>query len=220
MSLAQRQAFTTIKNAYAKKGRSPVTTPSTLRLMSNISTSRTTYSFPILEGDSNITLAEQILLNRADSFTATSVGVFIGGLNDGGTAVVSDGNYQLFNYQSVALTTAGITDSRKLFEQSYLNVSVNNVAYLQNFDLLRCYNAPIVQTGSLLATGTSTGIQSSVNGLQGFASLVPTLQFSGTSKISIEIQLPSSLSKTIVGDVQINLIFRGFLSLGASNLNK
>jgi hypothetical protein len=218
MSLSQRQAYTTIRRAYAKVGRKPVTTPSTLRLIQNVVANRTTYTFPILEGDSNITLPEQRLLNRADAFTAVSVGVFIGGLTDSGVAT-SAGAYQLFGYQSPALTTAGVTNSTALFCQGYLNVLVNNVAYLQNYDLLQCYNPPITQTGNLLATGTSTTYQNSVDGnVNGFADLVPTLQFSGTSKIDISINLPTSLAVT--NACQINLIFRGFLSLGASNLNK
>lgn len=217
MSLSQRQAFSVIQKAYANKGRKPVTTPSTLRLIQNVVTNRTTYTFPILEGDSAVTLAEQRLLNRADAFTATSVGVFIGGLTDAGTAT-SAGSYQLFGYQAPALTTAGVTNSNALFTNGYLNVSVNNVAYLQNFDLFRTYEAPIAQTGNLLATGTSTTLQNSIDGVHGFAALVPTLQFSGTAKIDITIQLPTSLAVT--NACQINLIFRGFLSLGASNLNK
>ena len=219
MSLSQRQAFSTIRRAYAKVGRKPVTTPSTLRLIQNVQTNRTTYTFPILEGDSNITLPEQKLLNRADAFTATSVGVFIGGLPDTGTTAVTNGAYQLFGYQSVPLTTNGVTNANALFQQGYLNVSVNNVAYLQNWDLFQCYRGPIVQTGNLLATGTSTTIQNSIDGkVDGFADLVPTLQFSGTAKIDITISLPTSLAFTTA--CQINLIFRGFLSLGASNLNK
>ena len=218
MSLAQRQAFSVIKRAYAKAGRKPVTTPSTLRLIQNVTANKTVYSFPILEGDSNVNLAEQILLNRADAFTATSVGVFIGGLTDAGAATAA-GSYQLFGYQAPALTTAGVTNANALFTNSYLNVSVNNVAYLQNFDLFRCYEAPIIQTGNLLATGTSTTQQNSISGQgAGFTSLVPTLQFSGTAKIDIRIQLPTSL--VLTNACQINLIFRGFLSLGASNLNK
>ncbi len=218
MSLAQRQAFSVIQKAYASKGRKPVTTPSTLRLISNVVANKTTYTFPILEGDSSVTLAEQVLLNRADAFTATSVGLFIGGLTDAGAAT-SAGSYQLIGFQSEALTAAGVTNGNALFTNSYLNVSVNNVAYLQNFDLYRCYNAPIIQTGNLLATGGDTTAQNSVNGTQyGFTSLVPTLQFSGTAKIEITIQLPTSLAVT--NACQINLIFRGFLSLGASNLNK
>jgi hypothetical protein len=217
MSLAQRQAFSVIQKAYANKGRKPVTTPSTLRLIQNVVTNRTTYTFPILEGDSAVNLAEQRLLNRADAFTATSVGIFIGGLTDAGAATAL-GSYQLYGYQAPALTTAGVTNSNALFTNGYLNVAVNNVAYLQNFDLFRTYEAPIAQTGNLLATGTSTTLQNSIDGLRGFASLVPTLQFSGTAKIDITIQLPTSLAVT--NACQINLIFRGFLSLGASNLNK
>ena len=218
MSLSQRQAFSVIQKAYANKGRKPVTTPSTLRLIQNVVANKTTYTFPILEGDSSVTLAEQKLLNRADAFTATSVGVFIGGLTDAGAAT-SAGSYQLFGFQSEALTTAGVTNANALFTNSYLNVSVNNVAYLQNFDLYRCYGAPIVQTGNIFATGGDTTGQNSVNGTTfGFTSLVPTLQFSGTAKIDISIQLPTSLAVT--NACQINLIFRGFLSLGASNLNK
>jgi hypothetical protein len=218
MSLAQRQAFSVIKRAYAKAGRKPVTTPSTLRLIQPVTANRTVYTFPILEGDSSVVLAEQILLNRADAFTATSVGIFIGGLLDNGTATGA-GAYQLLGYQTPGLNTAGVTNANALFVNSYLNVSVNNVAYLQNFDLFRCYQAPIVQTGSILATGGAATLQNSISGQgAGFTSLVPTLQFSGTAKIDIRIQLPTSLAVT--NPCQINLIFRGFLSLGASNLNK
>ena len=218
MSLAQRQAFSTIKKAYAAKGRKPVTTPSTLRLIQNVVANKTTYDFPILEGDSSNTLAENRFLNRADAFTATQVGIFIGGLTDGGAAT-SAGSYQLFGFQSEALTTAGVTNANALFTNGYLNITVNNVAYLQNFDLLRCYDAPIVQTGYLFATGGDTTAQNSVDGnTNGFTDLVPTLQFSGTAKFSISVVLPTSLAVT--NACQINLIFRGFLSLGASNLNK
>jgi len=218
MSLAQRQAFATIKRAYASKGRKPVTTPSTLRLIQSVVTNKTTYSFPVLEGDSTNTLAENRFLNRADAFTATSIGIFIGGLTDAGAAT-SAGAYQLFGYQSPALTTAGVTNANALFTQGYMNILVNNVAYLQNFDLFRCYSAPIAQTGNLFATGTSTTYQNSINGERdGFVDIVPTLQFSGTAKIDITLNLPTSLSLT--NACQINVIFRGFLSLGASNLNK
>ena len=147
MSLSQRQAFTTIKSAYAKAGRNPVTTPSTLRLIQSVSASKTNYTFPVLEGDSVNTLAENRFLNRADAFTATSVGIFIGGLTDAGAATTA-GAYQLFGYQSEALTTAGVTNANALFTNSYLNISVNNVAYLQNFDVYRTYSTPIVQTGT------------------------------------------------------------------------
>jgi hypothetical protein len=217
MSLSQRQAYSTIRKAYQSVGRKPVTTPSTLRLIQNVVANRTTYSFPILEGDSGNNLPENRFLNRADAFTATSVGIFIGGLSDAGAAV-TDGTYQLLGYQSAALTTAGV-NARVLFFNSYLNVLVNNVAYLQNFDMFRCYSAPIIQTNNVLSQGGTTTQQNSINGEKdGFCDLVPTMQFSGTAKIDIQLNLPTSL--TFTNACQINLIFRGFLSLGASNLNR
>ena len=217
MSLAARNAYNNIRKAYAAKGRAPVTTMSTLRLVQNVVANKTTYSFPVIEGDSTNTLPENRFLNRADAFTATSVGIFIGGLSDAGAAV-TNGGYQLFGFQAPALTTAGVTNANALFQQSFMNVLVNNVAYLQNFDTFRTYEAPVVQTGILMATGGSATNQNSITGYSGFSDLVPTLQFSGTAKIDITLNLPTSLVFT--ANCQINLIFRGFLSLGASNLNK
>lgn len=218
MSLLNLNAYKTVKGAYAKVGRNPVTTASVLRLMVPVTSNKTSYSFPILQGDATTVYNENIYLNRADSFTATSVGIFLGGLTDAGASATTS-NYQLYGFQSEALTTAGCTNTQSLFYHSYLNIAVNNVQYLQNFDIFRCYQAPIVQTGNIFATGGDTTGQNSINGsTSGFAPLTPTLQFSGTAKIDITLNLPTALAFTTAP--VINLIFRGFLSLGASNLNK
>jgi hypothetical protein len=218
MSLLNLNAYKTIKGAYAKVGRNPVTTASVLRLMVPVSANKTSYTFPILQGDAVTNYTEAIYLNRADSFTATSVGIFLGGITDTGTASTTN-NYQLFGFQSGALTTAGVTNANSLFYHSYLNLAVNNVQYLQNYDAFRCFNAPFVQTGNLFATGGSTTAQNSINGsMDGFAPLTPTLQLSGTAKLDLTLNLPTALAFTVAP--VINIIFRGFLSLGASNLNK
>ena len=218
MSLNQINAYKTIKNAYAKVGRNPVTTASVLRLMVPVTANKTSYSFPILQGDAVTSYTEAVYLNRADSFTAISVGVFLGGLTDAGASATAN-QYQMFGFQSEALTTAGVTNANSLFMHSYLNIAVNNVQYLQNFDVFRTYSAPIVQTGNIFATGGDTTAPNSIKGQSdGFTSLTPTLQLSGTSKIDITLNLPTALAFTTAP--VINLIFRGFLSLGASNLNK
>jgi hypothetical protein len=218
MSLLNLNAYKTIKGAYSKVGRNPVTTASVLRLMVPVTANKTSYTFPVLQGDATSTYSEAIYLNRADAFTATSVGIFLGGLTDAGAAATAS-QYQLMGFQTEALTTAGVTNANSLFLHSYLNIAVNNVQYLQNFDAFRTYSAPIIQTGNILATGGDTTAPNSVNGaFNGFAPLTPTLQFSGTAKIDITISLPTALAFTTAP--VINLIFRGFLSLGASNLNK
>ena len=159
-------------------------------------------------------------MNRADAFTVSHVGLFIGGLTGTGT-VASSSNYALFPYNSYAVTQASSGTGNILFNNSYLNIAINNVQYLQNFDTRRFQEAGFQQTGLTSSTGVTTGtplLQDSLNGQSGFVPMVPTLQFSGSSKIDITIQLPASLS--VSANYQINLIFRGFLSLGASNLNK
>lgn len=214
--MSQRQTYSMIKNAYKKVGRTPITTASTLRLIQPVASSKTLYTFPVLQGDTPGTYAEEILLNRADAFTATHVGLFIGGLTAAG-AVATNSNYSLYPYSSVAVDAA-VTGGDILFNNSYLNIAINNVQYLQHFDTRRFTEAGVVQQGIIMATGGNTANQDSLSGSAGFVPLVPTLQFSGSSKIDITIQLPASL--TVTNACQINLIFRGFLSLGASNLNK
>ena len=218
--LSSRKTYSLIKKAYATKGRNPITTASTLRLIQPVSANKTLYTFPVLQGDTPGTYGEEVLLNRADAFTCTHIGLFIGGVIAAGTAATNS-NYTLYPYTSYAVDIASNQSSNILFNNSYLNIAINNVQYLQNFDTRRFNTAGVIQerietgTGATAATAVN---QDSLSGDAGFVAIVPTLQFSGTSKLDISINLPAALSVT--NAYQINLIFRGFLSLGASNLNK
>lgn len=214
--ISSRQTYSLIKKAYNKVGRNPITTASTLRLIQPVAAGKTFYTFPILQGDVATSYPEESLLNRADAFTATHIGLFIGGLTPAGLASTA-ANYSLYPYNSYAVEQ-GISNAEVLFNNSYLNIAINNVQYLQNFDTRRFSNAGVVQQGIVLSTSVAGGVaQDSLTGDAGFVPLVPTLQFSGSAKVDITLNLPVSLTNAIG---QINLIFRGFLSLGASNLNK
>jgi hypothetical protein len=226
MSMQERMSYSLIKKAYAKQKRNPVITASTLRLQVPAASAKTTYTFPILQGDEQTVYNEQILLNRADAFTATSIGLFIGGLDSAGANDTTQ-TYPLYSYPSFAVNT-GFTSptANVLFYNSKINIAINNVQYLQNFDTYRTYNAGFDQQNryaGVTITGPTniTNQYDSVNGKEdGFVPITPTLQFSGTSKIDISIVMPSSLTVAATKTPIIILIFRGFLSLGASNLNK
>jgi hypothetical protein len=71
-----------------------------------------------------------------------------------------------------------------------------------------------------MAAGMSTpAYQDQFDPTFGYYPIVPTLQLSGTAKINVTLNLPSAL--TLSGTTIVAMInFRGFLSLGASNLNK
>jgi hypothetical protein len=216
--LGLRQAYQTIKNAYASKGRSPVTTASDLRLIVPVSSSKTSYTFPVLVGDDANNYAEAILLNRADAFTAINMALYVGK-----KASATDYAYDWFSYGNI--TEFGSTDGdalKTLFNNSTLSATINNVQYLQNFSTMRFKQIGITQNGQTNWSSATYTNQESLNNEQGFIPVVPTLQLSGTSKIELLLNLPSALSTSGVGSGSyvIALHLRGFLSLGASNLNK
>jgi len=226
MELGLRQAYATIKNAYKAKQRNPVTTASDLRSLVPVVTGKTQYTFPIIVGDDANNYPEAILLNRADAFTATELGIFIGAKSS-----TSDTAYDWYSYPNATIFTASgaATAFKTLYNNSFLNATINNVQYLQNFSVSRIRKAPIVQTGLTYGYGFTTAASTNVtttavdafNGqLDGLYPLVPTLQLSGTSKIDITLNLSSGLTAASSGSYVICLAVRGFLSLGASNLNK
>lgn len=220
--LGLRQAYATIKNAYKAKQRNPVTTASDLRSLVPVVTGKTQYTFPIIVGDDANNYPEAILLNRADAFTAVELGIFIGAKSS-----TSDTAYDWYSYPNATIFTASgaATAFKTLYNNSFLNATINNVQYLQNFSVSRIRKAPVVQTGLTYGYTTSgatapNGVDSFNGQVDGLYPLVPTLQLSGTSKIDITLNLASGLTAASSGSYVICLAIRGFLSLGASNLNK
>jgi type II secretory pathway pseudopilin PulG len=225
-----RQAYSTIKSAYRQKQRNPVTTASDLRLVVPMSSTKTNYSFPVLVGDDPQNYSFASLLNRADAFTATEIGLFVGASSAAGN---TDFDWYSYGNPNPTGMSANIATAMKnLFNNSSINIAINNVQYLQNFSTLRLRRVPIAQTGQTYGYGWTTSASNviasntsdSFNGEQdGYYPLVPTLQLSGTSKIDIQLLLPTALTAVVSGTPSLGYIMlavRGFLSLGASNLNK
>jgi hypothetical protein len=219
-SIGLRQAYTVIKNAYKAKQRNPVTTASDLRSIVQVVGGKTQYTFPIIVGDDTANYPEAILLNRADAFTAIEMGLFIAKKSS-----ATDVAYDIFSYpNSVEFGTE--TDAfRTLFNNSTINATINNVQYLQNFSTQRFRTTGATQQGlGFGAASASPTVASTVvdefNSGYGFTAIVPTLQLSGTSKIDLTVNLPAGLTAAGTGQYVIILALRGFLSLGASNLNK
>ena len=223
-SIGLRQAYTVIKNAYKAKQRNPVTTASDLRSLVPVVTGKTQYTFPIIVGEDVNNFPEGILLNRADAFTAIEMGIFIGKKSSN-----SDTSYDLYSYPNViefsANSGADADKFKTLFNHSTINATINNVQYLQNFSTNRFRTTGVTQNGLGFGGATTTPVLASTvvdefNSGYGYTAMVPTLQLSGTSKIDITVSLPEGLTAAASGSYVIVLALRGFLSLGASNLNK
>jgi len=223
-SIGLRQAYTVIKNAYKAKQRNPVTTASDIRSMVPVVTGKTQYTFPIIVGEDVNNYPEGILLNRADAFTAIEMGIFIGKKSSN-----TDTTYDLYSYPNViefsANSGADADKFKTLFNHSTINATINNVQYLQNFSTNRFRTTGTSQNGLGAGAVATTGAVVSTlvdefNSGYGYTAIVPTLQLSGTSKIEITVSLPEGLTQASSGSYVIVLALRGFLSLGASNLNK
>jgi len=223
-SIGLRQAYTVIKNAYKAKQRNPVTTASDLRSLVPVVTGKTQYTFPIIVGDDTNNYPEGILLNRADAFTAIEMGLFIAKKSS-----ASDTAYDIFSYPSTSEFGSSDADTfRILFNNSTINAQINNVQYLQNFSTARFRTTGATQQqlgfgAAKSATGTIEVLSTTVDEFNsgfGYTPIVPTLQLSGTSKIEVTVNLPAGLTQASSGQYVIILALRGFLSLGASNLNK
>lgn len=218
--IALRQQFDTVKAAYAGKGRAPVITPSDLKFIVPVVAGKTNYSFPVLVGEDPNNYPEAILLNRADAFIGTELGIFIGKKSS-----TSDTTYDVYSYPNTTEFSTDADAFKTLFNHGLVNMAINNVQYLQNFSILRNRRAQTTQTG--LTYGYTTSGATAPNGVDsfngendGFYPLVPTLQLSGTSKIDITVSLPAALAAAGSGTYVIIVAVRGFLALGASNLNK
>jgi hypothetical protein len=223
-SIGLRQAYTVIKNAYKAKQRNPVTTASDLRSLVPVVTGKTQYTFPIIVGEDTNNYPEGLLLNRADAFTAIEMGLFIAKKSN-----ATDTAYDIFSYpNTIEFGTTDADTFRTLFNNSTINAQINNVQYLQNFSTSRFRTTGATQQqlgfGAAKSTTGTIEVSSTVvdefNSGYGFTPIVPTLQLSGTSKIEITVNLPASLTQASSGQYVIVLALRGFLSLGASNLNK
>jgi hypothetical protein len=158
------------------------------------------------------------------------MGLFVGGLeqfNGGGLLSLipisnnSDLGNEIIVQDPTLLMNNTDINSFSLLQNSLLDISVNNVKYLQNFDIYSANKQSSLLVGG--AGSNSFSVVGNTNGnygeRDGFVDLVPTLQFSGTSKIDITLNTPIA-AYTGTDNLYLEIIFRGFLSLGASNLNK
>lgn len=208
-SVGIRQSFSLIKKAYENVGRKPVTTASDLKLVLPLQSNKTAYTFPVLVGDDTNNYPESILLNRADAFTATEMGLFIGLKSS-----TNDTAYDIFSYPNSNEFGVDADTLKTLFNAATIDVTINNVQYLQNFSCARFRTV-----GQTQQSAGITPLTDQFDATFGYYPIVPTLQLSGTAKINVTLNLPSAL--TLSGANIVAMVnFRGFLSLGASNLNK
>jgi len=222
--IALRNAFKSVKAAYAENDRFPIITPSDLRLECVLAQNKTTYQFALLQSDTNVAFASgvsntELRLNQNDSFWAVLAGLYIAK-----PASATDAEYNLNSYPSKQLfSTVQAAAYQTIFNNSTLSIGINNVAYIQNFLTSRFRNAGIAQLGAGATSSTavpanvpSTMIDSFDGNESGITALGTLIEFSGQKKADIRLNLPAALSTAPAEFDRVILVLRGFLALNSA----
>lgn len=187
MKSISRVNFSNIIAKYKQLGKGNVRlTQSSLFLTKTLTGTQTAYTFDVLENQNQN--AEEIRLNINDEFIITELGVYLFG------TINADGdparNIMVTNtLRQLSVAAAG--DVAPLY-QGKLKMSVNNVVYMEKWDLKKHEIVPFDQftydsTGATPAANKADG---SKYGEDGMYELAPMVTLSGAKKNEITIEMP------------------------------
>ncbi len=221
--IALRNAFKSVKGAYASAGRNPIVTPSDLRLENPIQQNVNYYQFYALQSEQNPGFTggasnTEIRLNTNDSFFAVLAGLYIAKPSSATSA-----EYFLNSYPNPSTFTATTAAAYQMFfNNSTLNIAINNVQYIQNFLTSRFREVGVAQAGlgatSYLTSASvaSTSVDSFNGDESGITALGSIIEISGQKKADIKMNVPTGLSVAPGTYDRLALVLRGFLALNAA----
>lgn len=194
MKSAHRANFDLIQRKYAAAGKGNVRlTPSTLYLTQAIAATKSTYSFDVLENQTGTIQANEIRLNQNDEFVITHLGVVL----EGTFGIIPGSPKIRFTYAPIELGAAAgsVLD---LFE-GQMKIGVNNIVYLDKWDVKKCNKTPLTQYGNgAIATLAFASVQAHAAGtdhsIDGMIPMSPMLTLSGAKKNEIVLTLPAAIT--------------------------
>ena len=192
--MASRINFKTIIAKYAKLGKGNVRlTQSTLYLTKPINATTTVYNFDVLETQAQTLQASEIRLNLNDEYIVAqmSMGLECSVLDKLGA---DTGAKFLLTYAPFEQDSANASKIANFF-QGALQISVNNVVYLDKYDVRRSQIVPTTNFSNFVA-GTQSSTQPSINWAENsFYNNEPLLTLAGSKKNQITIQLATAISQ-------------------------
>jgi hypothetical protein len=210
--LAYDKAKAAIENAGFSAGQA-VLSQSYLRLEVALSTSKTTYQFPILTNDNTNGAAfnTENRLALQDAFYCSSIGFFFCKPSSG-----TDTSFQLVSYPNAAIfsTTSPTATAPSLFNwyNSSMQLIVNNRQIVPSYDLYRHYSVPQTQTGTNVgysSSGNNTKDQQS-GADSAFYPIEPGWVIVGSKNNTLTVNLPSAMAAVETNSRAV-IIMRGHL---------
>lgn len=188
-----RVNFNQIFAKYKMLGKSNVRlTQSSIYLTKPINPNVTTYSFDVLETQTATLQNDELRVNINDEFYLTTLGLYL-------VATASYENPRIGNATSSVLLTyapienTGTALSVEDFYRGSLQLSVNNVVYLDKWDTAKHKFVPRTQFVNF-ATPTGASIPSVEYSKNAMFPIEPILQISGAKKNTIQVVLPNAIA--------------------------
>jgi len=237
MALSQsgmRLAFNNAAKRLQAAGKSPknvVLCQGVLRLEQNISTSATSYSFPVTQNSSAVSPTNtSVLLALQDAFFVSQLGVYLA-VPSSATAT----NYRLFTYPAVGsitntagnFTAAQATDALSLYN-GLLQLTVNQRTILTSWDLQKHLFIPPVQMNAFvsLKTAATNAVVAPehytddhyIGAEHGMYPVEPNIVINGKDKNDLSIVLPSAIASAPANS-RIIILMRGVLAQNSNKFN-
>lgn len=187
-----RDNFNVIRAKYAKVGKGNVRlTPSTIYLTQAIASTKSTYSFDVLENQTGTIQANEIRLNQNDEFIMSNLGVYLEGY------INTAENKIRLTYAPIESGPAMI-NLGNLYEGN-LRIAVNNIVYLEKWDTKKCEKKGVTQfenfaPASAAFQQTKATAPNVDFGTDGMISVSSLLTLSGAKKNEIVLTLPTALT--------------------------
>jgi hypothetical protein len=187
-----RVNFNQIFAKYKMLGKSNVRlTQSSIYLTKPINPNVTTYSFDVLETQTATLQNDELRVNINDEFYLTTLGLYL-------VAEVKSDDAGTLSSQ-ILLTYAPVENSSSLvsvedFYRGSLQLSVNNVVYLDKWDTAKHKIVPRTQFANFSALVGQASIPSTEYSKNAMFPIEPILQISGAKKNTIQVVLPNAIS--------------------------
>jgi hypothetical protein len=189
-----RVNFSQIFAKYKMLGKSNVRlTQSSIYLTKPINPNVTTYSFDVLETQTATLQNDELRVNINDEFYLTTLGLYLVATS---TASTEAGDHS----SEVLLTYAPVENSASLisvedFYRGSLQLSVNNVVYLDKWDTAKHKIVPRTQFANFSALVGQASIPSTEYSKNAMFPIEPILQISGAKKNTIQVVIPNAISQ-------------------------
>lgn len=215
-TIGSRLAYENAKKAVNDAGFSvnqAVLSQSYLRLEVPLSTTQTSYQFPVLVNDiastGNAAFSTEQRLNLQDVFVASGMLLAFGKPSS-----ATDSSYQLVTYPNASIfSTANTATSLYQWYNGTMSVTINNRQIVPAYDLYRHYDVPQQQTTANADYSTS-GINykdQQKGSMSGVCPIEPSWVFVGSKQNVLQVNLKSAMTAVETYSRAV-LIFFGHLA--------